>query len=55
MVTVQRALGHASATTKLNTQAHLRPSTEDRTKAVASGLMATVLGLPADFARTDVS
>ena len=52
VVTVQRALGHASATTTLNTYAHLWPSAEDRTRAAAGGLMATVLGLPADSVRT---
>jgi integrase len=35
VVTVQRALGHASATTTLNTYAHLWPSAEDRTRAAA--------------------
>ena len=33
VVTVQRALGHASATTTLNTYAHLWPTAEDRTVA----------------------
>jgi integrase len=31
VVTVQRALGHASATTTLNTYSHLWPTAEDRT------------------------
>ncbi len=53
VVTVQRALGHASATTTLNTYAHLWPSAEDRTRVAAGGLMASVLGLPADSVRTD--
>ena len=52
VVTVQRALGHASATTTLNTYAHLWPSAEDRTRAAASDLMATVLGPSADSVRT---
>lgn len=53
VVTVQRALGHASATTTLNTYAHLWPSAEDRTRAAASDLMAIVLGPSADSVRTD--
>lgn len=52
VVTVQRALGHASATTTLNTYAHLWPSAEDRTRVAAGGLMATVLGPSADSVRT---
>jgi integrase len=38
VVTVQRALGHASATTTLSTYSHLWPSAEDRTRAAAEGL-----------------
>lgn len=48
VVTVQRALGHASATTTLGTYAHLWPSAEDRTRVAAGGLMTTVPGLAAD-------
>lgn len=51
MVTVQRALGHAKATTTLNTYAHLWPTAEDRTRAAAAGLMAAALA-PADSVRT---
>ncbi len=40
VVTVQRALGHAKATTTLNTYAHLRPTAEDRTRQAAGGLFA---------------
>ena len=40
VVTVQRALGHAKATTTLNTYAHLWPTAEDRTRKAASGLFA---------------
>jgi integrase len=39
VVTVQRALGHSSATTTLNTYSHLWPTAEDRTRKAASGLM----------------
>lgn len=46
VVTVQRALGHAKATTTLDTYAHLWPTAEDRTREAAQGLVAEVLGLP---------
>jgi integrase len=48
VVTVQRALGHASATTTLNTYGHLWPYAEDRTRAATDSLMAAALNLPAD-------
>ena len=41
VVTMQRALGHAKATTILNTYAHPWPTAEDRTRKAASGLFAT--------------
>jgi integrase len=40
VVTVQRALGHASAAVTLRTYAHLWPTAEDKTRAAAAGLMA---------------
>ncbi|GAB4077286.1 tyrosine-type recombinase/integrase [Nostocoides australiense] len=43
VVTVQRAMGHASATTTLSTYAHLWPSAEDKTRAAASGMARAVL------------
>jgi integrase len=43
VVTVQRALGHAKATTTLNTYAHLWPTAEDRTRAAAADLMASAV------------
>lgn len=43
VVTVQRAMGHASATTTLSTYAHLWPTAEDKTRAAASGLAQAVL------------
>lgn len=55
VVTVQRALGHASATVTLKTYAHLWPTAEDRTRKAAADLMAETLGAvdrPADSART---
>jgi integrase len=39
VVTVQRALGHARATTTLNTYSHLWPSAEDRTREADASLM----------------
>ena len=43
VVTVQRALGHAKATTTLETYSHLWPSAEDRTRAAAATLTEEVL------------
>ena len=48
VVTVQRALGHAKATTTLNTYSHLWPTAEDRTRAAAGELMRAARGLVAD-------
>ncbi|WP_224766254.1 tyrosine-type recombinase/integrase [Nocardioides campestrisoli] len=45
VVTVQRALGHSSATTTLNTYSHLWPTAEDRTRAAAAGLMSEAVTL----------
>jgi integrase len=42
VVTVQRAMGHSSATITLNTYAHLWPTAEDRTRSAAAELMASV-------------
>ncbi|WP_267900150.1 tyrosine-type recombinase/integrase [Kocuria soli] len=39
VVTVQRALGHSSATVTLNYYAHLWPSAEDKTREAAATLM----------------
>ena len=44
VVTVQRALGHAKASTTLDTYARLWPSGEDRTRRAASSLARQVLG-----------
>jgi integrase len=55
VVTVQRAMGHASASTTLKYYAHLWPTAEDRTRAAAADLMAIAQGAPpaADSVRTD--
>jgi integrase len=52
VVTVQRALGHAKATTTLNTYAHLWPTAEDRTRAASNDLMAAAMPRLADWMRT---
>ncbi len=43
VVTVQRALGHKSATTTLNTYSHLWPSAEDRTRAAAERILSAAV------------
>ena len=43
VVTVQRALGHARATTTLNTYSHLWPTAEDKTREAAGALVASAL------------
>jgi integrase len=48
VVTVQRALGHAKATTTLNTYAHLWPTAEDRTRAAAADLMQSATSITFD-------
>jgi len=53
VVTVQRALGHASATVTLSTYAHLWPTAEDRTRAAAASMLADALSAgAADSVRT---
>lgn len=53
VVTVQRALGHAKATTTLDTYSHLWPTAADRTRSAAGDLMDSVFTAPADSLRTD--
>ena len=43
VVTVQRALGHAKATTTLDTYSHLWPTAEDKTRRAAASMMSAVL------------
>jgi integrase len=54
VVTVQRALGHAKATTTLNTYSHLWPTAEDRTRQAAEAMLVEALAIknPADSVRT---
>jgi integrase len=47
VVTVQRALGHAKATTTLETYSHLWPTAEDKTRTAAAVLTGEVLGASA--------
>lgn len=51
VVSVQRALGHKSATVTLATYAHLWPTAEDRTRAAAAAMLAETLQ-SADSVRT---
>jgi len=55
VVTVQRALGHSSATTTLNTYSHLWPTAEDRTRAAAGYLMRDSVASSAPRERADRS
>jgi integrase len=52
VVTVQRALGHASASLTLNTYAHLWPKAEDRTRRAAAELFAASVADPVRTAST---
>jgi integrase len=53
VVTVQRALGHSSASVTLDTYSHLWPDANDRTRKAAAGLVDQALGSTADALRTD--
>ena len=53
VVTVQRALGHAKATTTLNTYSHLWPTAEDRTRKAAEGMLSAALRPREDTSRTE--
>lgn len=53
VVTVQRALGHSSASVTLDTYSHLWPKAEDRTRKAASGLFDEALGPTAYSLRTE--
>ncbi len=53
VVTVQRALGHHSATVTLSTYAHLWPDASDRTRAAAGKLFAACVEPAADALRTN--
>ncbi len=57
MVTAQRALGHTSATTTLNANAHLWPAAEVRTRNAVEAMFIEALGEgagnSADYMRTN--
>lgn len=54
VVTVQRALGHKSASVTLDTYSHLWPTAEDRTRQASGAMAAEALGIAgADSLRTD--
>ncbi|MFC9768335.1 tyrosine-type recombinase/integrase [Rhodococcus jostii] len=53
VVTVQRALGHSSASVTLDTYSHLWPKAEDRTRKAAEELVGDALKGTADALRTD--
>ena len=53
MVTVQRGLGHSSATITLGVCSPLCPTAVDRTRAAAGDLMTAALGARADLLRTE--
>lgn len=52
VVTVQRAMGHSSASTTLNEYSHLWPDAADRTRDAVSGLMSSSFGAHVDQVRT---
>lgn len=53
VVTVQRALGHARATTTLNTYSHLWPTAEDRTRKAAQALFEKAVSGPEPLVLAD--
>jgi len=55
VVTVQRALGHASAAMTLTTYSHLWPDASDRTRKAAEEMLSHALGSTADALRTEAS
>jgi integrase len=53
VVTVQRALGHGTATVTLNTYSHLWPDANDRTRKASDAMFAAALEPAADAVRTE--
>ncbi|BCN82774.1 hypothetical protein RE0356_14150 [Prescottella equi] len=53
VVTVQRALGHGSATVTLNTYSHLWPDANDKTRRAADEMFRASAGSAADALRTE--
>ncbi|MGO8871856.1 MAG: tyrosine-type recombinase/integrase [Acidimicrobiales bacterium] len=54
VVTVQRALGHAKATTTLDTYSHLWPTAEDRTRKAAEAMLAEALAVKTKISEDSV-
>lgn len=54
VVTVQKAMGHAAASTTLDTYSHLWPDANDRTRVAIGGLMKDVLEPHEDQVRTEI-
>ena len=55
MVTVQRAMGHANATTTLATYSHLWPTAEERISKASEALMTASSEILADCVRTEAT
>jgi integrase len=55
VVTVQRALGHANATTTLATYSHLWPTAAERISKASEALMKSSAGILADSVRTEAT
>lgn len=55
VMTVQRALGRASATTTLATYTHLWPTAEERISKASEALMESCAGVLAGSVRTEVT
>lgn len=53
VVTVQRAMGHSTASVTLDTYGHLWPDASDRTRTAAAGLIKQAFNPPADALRTE--
>jgi integrase len=55
VVTVQRAMGHANATTTLATYSHLWPTAEERISKASEALMKSSSRTLADSVRTEAT
>ena len=55
MVTVQRAIGHANATTTLATYSHVWPTAEERISEASEALMKSSSRILADSVRTEAT
>ena len=53
VVTVQRAMGHKSASVTLDTYSHLWPSAEEKTRVAVESIFNEAFGSPADSSRTE--